>query len=434
MTLTSTSMRAALTHDTLDDLIRRGLASADPRQGRAAAFAAFAAADMPRLERTDLSKVHLDDFHLVVEAGDLPADIRATTRSEDHEQRAGLFVQSNGEIVHAQLNPALAARGVILGSLSQATTTAASKAAKRLGSVVRADEDKLTALNSAFWTGGLFLYVPRNVAIEAPVQVVFHADVPGGAVFPRVLVIAEENAAVTILEETISPVGDTPLLAASVTEVIVGPNAQVKYIHLQNWGDNAIAFITQRADVGRDAAINWTHGILGASLMRSFTESRLGAEGASTEMLGVQFGSGNQHHDIFTLMNHVAPLTDGDLLFRGVLRDRARSVFEGLIKIHPGAQDANSYLHDNTLLLSKEARADSIPSLEIEANQVRASHGATVSEIDEDWIFYLQTRGLSRAQATRAIVDGFFEPIMQRITLESVQDRLREAFDRKLDA
>lgn len=434
MTLPTTSMRAPLTQATMDDLIRRGLASPDARQGREAAFAAFAEAEMPRLERTDLSKVHLDDFHVVVEAGDIPADIREAMRGKDSEQRAGLFVQSNGEIVHAQLDPALASRGVILGSLSQATATTASKAAKRLGSVIRADENKLTALNSAFWTGGLFLYVPRNVTIETPVQVVFHADAPGGAVFPRVLVIAEESAAVTILEETISPSGDAPLLAASVTEVIVGANAQVKYIHLQNWGENTIAFITQRADVGRDAAINWTHGILGAQLMRSYTESRLGAEGATTEMLGVQFGGDHQHHDIFTLMNHVAPLTDGDLLFRGVLRDQARSVFEGLIKIHPGAQDANSYLHDNTLLLSKDARADSIPSPEIEANQVRASHGATVSEIDEDWIFYLQTRGLSRAQATRAIVDGFFEPIMQRITLESVQDRLRDAFDRKLDA
>jgi len=166
--------------------------------------------------------------------------------------------------------------------------------------------------------------------------------------------------------------------------------------------------------------------------MRSYSETMLMGEGATTEMLGVQFGSDHQHHDIYTLMNHIAPLTDGDLLFRGVLRDTARSVFEGLIKIHPGAQDSNSYLHDNTLLLSDTARADSIPSLEIEANQVRASHGATVSQVDEDWVFYLQTRGLTRQEAVRTIVDGFFEPIMQRITLESVQDRLRAAFDRKM--
>lgn len=433
MTIPAPSTQALLTEATARELAHQNDATAEQAQTRLTAFAAYAAAEMPRLERTDLSKVNLDDYHVAVDAGTLPGDVRETVAGHDMDQRAGLFVQSNGEIVLASLNPTLAARGVILGSLAKATATASSKAAKKLGKVVPAAESKLTALNSAFWTGGVFLYVPRNVVIDEPIQVIFHADVANGAVFPRVLVIAEESASVTILEETLSP-ADTPLLVASVTEVVVGPNAQVRYVHLQNWGEDAIAFVTQRATVERDASVNWTHGMLGAKLLRSFTESALNAEGASTEMLGVQFGGDHQHHDIFTLMNHIAPLTDGDLLFRGVLRDQARSVFEGLIKIHPGAQDSNSYLHDNMLLLSKNARADSIPSLEIEANQVRASHGATVSEIDEDWIFYLQTRGLSRAQATRAIVDGFFEPIMQRISLESVQDRLRDAFDRKMDA
>ncbi len=405
------------------------------REWRLDAFQAFETLGLPRLERTDLSKVNLADYGLSTEAAaSLPADVQATLTESNDSERAGLFVQSNGTVVQARLNPDLARRGVILTSLAEAVQTQPALVQKHLGRVVMAAEGKLEALNTAFWSGGLFLYIPRNVIVDEPIQVIFYADAPGGSVFPRSLVVAEESAAVTILEEHISPHTAAPLLAVPVSEVVAGENAQVKIVHLQNWGPNVTTFVTQRGDSAKNASVGWTLGHLGAKLMRSYTETRLMGEGATTEMLGVQFGTGQQHHDIYTLMNHIAPLTDGDLLFRGVLRDEARSVFEGLIKIHPGAQDSNSYLHDNTLLLSREARADSIPSLEIEANQVRASHGATVSHVDEDWVFYLRTRGLSYQEAIRTIVDGFFAPIMQRITLPSVRNRLRAAFDEKMEA
>ena len=400
---------------------------------RQAAWTVFDAAALPTLERTDLSKLNLDAFGLTMEpVASLPADVTEAIATPNDEQRAGLFVQSNGEVVHVSLNPALAQRGVIVTSLNDAVNTRPELVQKYLGQLVPATEGKFPALNTAFWSGGLFVYVPRNVAIEAPLQVVFHADAPGGSVFPRVLVVVEESAELTILEEYLAPDLDAPMLAVPVVEVIAAENAQVKYVHIQDWPENVVTFVTQRGEAANYAGVHWTLGHLGARLMRSYTETRLAGEGSTTRMLGVQFGTGDQHHDIYTLMNHIAPLTDGDLLFRGVLRDTSRSVFEGLIKIHPGAQDTNSYLHDNTLLLSDNARADSIPSLEIEANQVRASHGATVSQVDEDWIFYLQTRGLTRSEAIRTIVDGFFEPIMQRITLPSVRARLRNEFDRKM--
>ncbi|MFN8481711.1 MAG: Fe-S cluster assembly protein SufD [Anaerolineae bacterium] len=400
---------------------------------RQAAWESFAAAELPRYERTDLSKFHFESFSLPVSAqGDLPDDVVAAIEGSDGGERAGLFVQSNNAVVHVALDPALAARGVILSSLADAARSHPALVEKHLGRLIPADETKFVALNAAFWTGGLFLYVPRNVIIESPIQVVFHADAPGGSAFPRCLVVAEESAACTMVEEYISADAASPMLTAPVTEVIAGENAQVKFIHVQSWGDSVQTFVTQRGEAAANALVGWTLGHIGAKLMRSTSETRLAGEGASTQFLGVQFGSDSQHHDIYTLLNHIAPLTDGDLLFRGVLQDTARSVFEGLIKIHPGAQDSNSYLHDNTLLLSDACRADSIPSLEIEANQVRASHGATVSQVDEDWIFYLQTRGLSRSEAIRTIVDAFFEPIMQRITLEGVKQRLWRAFDQKM--
>lgn len=403
------------------------------RDARLDAWQAFGALDLPKLERTDLSKFSFSDYSLSpAPVDDLPADVQAAISGVEAADRSGLFVQSNGQVIFTSLTPALARRGVVLTSLAEAARTHTALVQKHLGRVIPADEGKFQALNSAFWSGGFFLYLPRNVMIEEPIQVIFYADAPGGSVFPRVLVIAEESASATILEEYISPQTDAPLLAVPVTEVVATENAQVKFVHLQNWGQNVVTFVTQRGEADRNASVSWTLGHLGAKLMRSYSETKMMGEGASTQMLGVQFGADHQHHDIYTLMNHIAPLTDGDLLFRGVLRDTARSVFEGLIKIHPGAQDSNSYLHDNTLLLSDSARADSIPSLEIEANQVRASHGATVSQVDEDWVFYLQTRGLTRQEAVRTIVDGFFAPIMQRITLQSVRARIRGAFDHKL--
>ncbi|MFN8470740.1 MAG: Fe-S cluster assembly protein SufD [Anaerolineae bacterium] len=403
------------------------------QSARQAAWNAFTTADMPRYERTDLTKFHFEDFSLPSGAhGDLPADVVAAINGSDGAERAGLFVQSNSAVVHTALDETLAKRGVILSSLADAARSHPEIVEKHLGRVIPADETKFVALNAAFWTGGLFLYVPRNIIVEAPIQVVFHVDAPGASAFPRCLVVAEESAACTIVEEYISADAATPTLTVPVTEVVAGENAQVKFIHIQSWGENVQTFVTQRGEAAANASVSWTLGHIGAKLMRSFSETRLQGEGASTQFLGVQFGSDSQHHDIYTLLNHIAPLTDGDLLFRGVLQDTARSVFEGLIKIHPGAQDSNSYLHDNTLLLSDTCRADSIPSLEIEANQVRASHGATVSQVDEDWVFYLQTRGLSRSEAIRVIVDAFFEPIMQRITLEGVKERLWRAFDEKM--
>ncbi len=429
----SVSTTAGFARDAVAELSAAQQDSTWLQTTRLAAWDAFAAAEMPRYERTDLSKFHFESFGLPVNAhGELPTDVVAAIEGSDGAERAGLFVQSNNAVVHVALDEALAKRGVILSSLAEAARAHPEIVEKHLGRLIPATETKFVALNAAFWTGGMFLYVPRNVIVETPIQVVFHADAPGGSAFPRCLVVAEESAACTVLEEYMSPETDAPTLTVPVTEVVAGENAQVKFIHIQSWGSRVQTFVTQRAEAEANASVGWTLGHIGAKLMRSYSETKLQGEGASTQFLGVQFGSDSQHHDIYTLLNHIAPLTDGDLLFRGVLQDTARSVFEGLIKIHPGAQDSNSYLHDNTLLLSEECRADSIPSLEIEANQVRASHGATVSQVDEDWIFYLQTRGLNRAEAIRTIVDAFFEPIMQRITLEGVKQRLWRAFDQKM--
>jgi len=403
------------------------------RQRRREAWARYQQMAMPSWRRMPLDNLNLESFRLSVgpDDGQLTPELSAIVEAE--EERAGLLIHRNAGVAYKHLKPDLAARGVILSDLHTAVRDHPHLVRRHFMTVVPVAEGKLEALHGALWSGGLFLYVPRNVNIELPIRATFWMDQPGLAIFPHVLIVAEEGSSLTYIEDHRSPtLGEDWSMAVGVVEIHLEPGAQVRYVTLQDWGQDVFSFSTYRALCQRDSFINWTLGATGGGISRTFVESRLAGDGSSTEIIGVHLIGEEQHLEVNSVMNHIGRFTAGDLLFKGVLKDQARSVFEGLIKIHPGAQDTNSYLSDQTLLLSNQARADSIPSLEIEANEVRASHGATVSQIDEDHVFYLMTRGLTRSQAIRMIVDGFFQPVMDRIPLESVAEKLRAAIDRKM--
>ncbi len=208
--------------------------------------------------------------------------------------------------------------------------------------------------------------------------------------------------------------------------------AGLRCIHLQEWGAGVHNFSTQRVLLGRDATINWLVVTLGGSLSRADVQAFLNGPGATAEMLGIFFADGHQHFDHHTMQVHNAPSAGSDLLFKGTLNDTARSVFSGLIQVAPGAQKTDSYQLNRNLLLSDKARADSIPNLEIQANDVRCTHGASVGPVDPEQLFYLMAHGLSRAEATRLIVEGFFEPVVARIPLEGVRQRLWASIERKM--
>jgi FeS assembly protein SufB len=405
------------------------------RERRLAAWTVYQDSPLPDWRRVPLDELKPDGFRVAPLDGDAPAwpdELEAIRASGD--ERAGLLIYRNSGQAYVEIDPALTAQGVILTDVVTAVREYPNLVQRYLlGEAARINEHKFAALHAALWSGGLFLYVPRNVQIERPIHGVIAVDSANRASFPHTLVVADTNSSVSYLEETWSP-ADQPAYVGGAAEIYLAPGAQLRYTILNDWGENTLNLTTYRAITDRDSFIGWTLGSIGGRINRLFVESLLKGTGSSTELLGIYFLSGKQHLEIDTLMNHVAPFTGGDLAFKGALKDEARSVFDGMIKIHPGAQDTNSYLSDHTLLLSDKARADSIPGLEIEANEVRASHGATMGQIDEEQIFYLMSRGLARQTAERMIVDGFFEPIMQRIPLETVRGKLRAAIERKFGA
>jgi len=267
---------------------------------------------------------------------------------------------------------------------------------------------------------------------------------PGLSLFAHSLVVADRWSQVTYIDEYLSPAvsgqdrhqarPDTEAFSDGVVEIIAREGAQVRYIHLQQFGENVWNFTTERVRLERDAAINLVQVGLGSKLTKANVQTLLAGPGSSAEMLGVYFASGNQHLDHHTLQDHLAPHTTSDLLFKGAVKDTARTLYSGLIRVRPIAQRTDAYQNNRNLLLSEDARADSIPQLEIEANDVRCTHGATAGPIDQEEVFYLQARGLPRADAESLIVSGFFQPVIDRIPVTSVRDRLHKAIGAKLGA
>jgi Fe-S cluster assembly protein SufD len=349
----------------------------------------------------------------------------------DVGDRAGLLVQHNSETATVHLDPALAERGVTFVGLDQALAEHPDLIEKRLHDLVPIDRTKLTALHAALRTGGAFAYVPRGVVVELPLQVFTYLDTDGTAVFPHLLVIADELAEVTIIDRVASP-RLSNALSNAVTEIHAGAGARVRYVSLQDWGEGVNHLAVQRAGLGRDAELRSLAVSFGASLSRTEVEAVLAEPGGHSEMLGVYFTDGSQHFDHRSLQDHVAPNGTSDLLYKGALKDASRVVYSGLIRIHPGARKSDAFQTNRNIVLSDQAKADSIPNLEIENNDVRCSHAASVGPVSEDELFYLQTRGIARDEAERLIVTGFFQEVLDRVTLPEVRAGLETAIEDEL--
>ncbi len=277
------------------------------------------------------------------------------------------------------------------------------------------------------------LYVPKGVTVEAPLFSLVGLAGSGRVDFDHTLVILEEGAEATLVRETAAKGRDgSPSLHCGAVELFVGQGARLRFVNVQNWDETAWHFSRERALVGRDATLQWTVGGLGARLAKVNQEVALTGQGASAQVNGVMFTTGKQHLAYFTRQDHIAPNTRSDLLYKGGLKDQSRVVWKGMIRVEKDAQKTDAYQKDDNLILSDAARADSIPGLEIEANDVRCTHGATAGRVDEDMIFYAQARGVDRETAIRLIVEGFFANVYDRITLDPVRETLRNAVAEKL--
>lgn len=414
-----------------------GLPSDPSAELRRTAVDEFARRPWPRQEdeawrRTDLSVLDLDRFVLAPSAAvplDRPPD---SFRDFSGAQDAQVLWGQDGLYQHS---PALAAdRGVLFLDLAEAYRRWPQRVGPFLARGVAPSQGKFAALSAAFWNRGLFVYVPKGVDAGVVLRGGYAPVLADGqTAVSRTLVVAEAGSQVTFLEEYAArgPVeGDA--LSVSGVEIVAEENAQITYVNFQRQGPSVNHFLVQNAVLARDARLTTLAAAMGGRLSRADFGSRLTGPGASANLYGLVFGDGDQRFTHHTLQEHQAPRTSSDLLFKSALTDKARSIYTGLIRIEKTAGQSQAYQASKNVLLSRTARANAIPMLEILTDDVKCGHGAAVGGLDDDQRFYLMSRGLSRREAERAMVEGFFEDVIQRVPLPSLHERLRSMIDEKL--
>ncbi len=364
----------------------------------------------------------------------LPAVIEQSLKEALVDARSGLIVQRNASVVLTELDDELKRKGVILTDLDSAVLNYPELVQQYfMTRCVPVESNKYTALHAAFWSGGVFLYIPKGVEIEKPILAQIWIDSPASATFAHTLIIAEDESSVRFVNEYNSSFDDErPSFLDDVVEVYAKNAARVEFSNLQDLGLNVWNVTNKNAIHEKDGSSTWVLADLGSRVNLANIGATLCGNGSVAELVGVFFSDHDQRFTMKTLSDHNAIATNAETLVKGVLTDRSRVEFEGMIRVQPKAQQTASFLSDHTLLLSAECRAESIPSLEIGANEVSASHGATTGQIDEDQLFYLMVRGIPLDEAQRIIVQGFFEPVLQRIPLENLRTRLRRSIVRRM--
>ena len=344
---------------------------------------------------------------------------------------AGHTKSVNGVSLESEVDPDLAAKGVLFGSARQLLAEHSEILKPWFMKAFDPDFDRFSALHAAFWSTGSILYVPRGVVVDKPVHSL-SAMTDGGIDLGHTLIILEDGAEATVLAECQSPNVEARGMHCGGIELIVGAGANLRYVNLQDWGHGVWHFGHQKAIVGRDASLQWTAGALGSRLSKINQHVEMIGEGANCQVNGVLFTENKQHLSYHTLQHHRAAHCVSDFLYKAALQDVSRTVWRGMIKVDEGAQKTDGYQRNDNLLLSASARADSIPGLEIEADDVRCTHGSTSGRVDEELIFYAQSRGFTRIEAIRAVVTGFFQQVFDRVTIESVKEALGEAISRRV--
>lgn len=378
--------------------------------------------------RSDLRAFQLDRYPLgLVE----PEPIDAPVRLLEGVDAAGTMRIVDGHVESSSLLDVWKNRGVIFGSLDDLVQTHGEKIREYLFRSVDPHQDRFAALHAAAWRGGSVLIVPRNVTLSQPLHVLSSMR-DGGCDLGHTLIVLEEGAEATFLQECSSPQEHSHGFHCGALEIVVKPGANLRYVNLQDWGRDVWHFAYQRASVDRDASLQWTIAGMGAKFAQVSQAVSLVGPGAYSQVNGVMFTQDRQQMTYNTLQHHQAPQCRSDFLYKAALQDRSRTVWRGMIEVDPGAFKTDGYQRNDNLLLSEHARADSIPGLEILADDVRCTHGSTSGKVDEELIFYAQSRGFTRHEATRMIVSGFFQQIFDRIPIESVREALGHTIARKV--
>lgn len=377
---------------------------------------------------TQLKRFRLDGLEVAGAPKDAAISERIRMRMADSDAE-GVLVHKGTQVVHREAN--IREQGVIFTDLRTALREHEALVREHLYTAVNATQTKYTALNSALWENGTFVYVPKNVEVELPLGAFTTAD-RGGIGAGRTLVVVDVNAKLTYLDEYTSDPFDERLFYDAATEIVLKDGAKLRYVSLQNWSRNVVHVNKLRAHLGRDARLESLTVSLGADAARAEVESRMEGPGAESEMLGLYFGDEGQHYNQYTLQHHAAHRAFSDVLFKGALRDDSSAVYSGIIVVDPGAQKTDAYQTNRNLLLDRDANAVSIPQLEIAANDVKCSHGSTTGPVPEDQRFYLMSRGLKPEVAEHVLVTGFLHEVMSRVTLPKVAEYVERVVQAKL--
>lgn len=408
---------------------------------RAEALERFEAEPIPTFRRsgfwtTSLKGLEFDQLgprhHELSTLEDLPEIVREVVGDGD---RAGLVVQRGSSTVLVELSEDAAAKGVIVSSLEQAIEDHPELVEPWFMKRLSLDDGKFAAGSAALWSGGAFVHIPDGVTLEQPVQVVYLIDEPGTAQYAHTLVVLGENSEAYVREACVATSFEGQALHAGAFEMYCGAASRGKLAHYQDWGSGEVYDLaTKRVEIGRDAICKWVPIHLGGHLTKQTLDIITAGEGSDMRHTGLYFVEGDEHLDLFTTDLKEQPNTNGDTVWKGALTGESRASYEGLIQIIPGATNSHTYLQTHSMLLSAKAKADSIPSLIVEVDNVSASHGGTVGEIDEDQVFYMMTRGVSRVEAVRILVEGYFEEVVQRLDDEQLEELVRRRIAEKIVA
>ncbi|MCA9929262.1 MAG: Fe-S cluster assembly protein SufD [Anaerolineales bacterium] len=378
--------------------------------------------------RTDIRRFKFDQIGPSIN-GDAAAetavpDFMGNQLTED--KAGGNMLQVDGVTRRLELSDELKAQGVIFCDMHTAVSNHPALVKEYfMTKGVLPSEGKFAALHAAFWRGGTFLYVPKNVKAAAPVHTVLWSV--NGKTFTHTLVVLDDGAEAIFMDEYASAGREGQAFHNGAIELLVGDNASLIYAGLQDFDTNLWQFNHERGRVGRDGKLDWVTSVMGSRLTKAFQTMELDKPGAWGRMSGIFFTNGRQHLDMDTQQNHNAGETVSDLLYKGALRERSRTVWQGMIKALPGSQKIDGFQANRNLMLDKTARADSIPGLEIEADDVACTHASAIGQLDEEELFYLMSRGIPRKTAIEMSVQGFFDPLMRRIPFEGIRNRI---FDR----
>ncbi|NOR89942.1 MAG: Fe-S cluster assembly protein SufD [Anaerolineales bacterium] len=403
---------------------------------RMAALGKFASLPMPSTRdepwrRTDIRG--LDVNQVKTRAGSKTPVASELLQPLVAESHGALLVLRPGHAPELQMEDDLQEQGVVFTDWATAVREHADILDRYMGTVVPARDGKFAALATAMSQEGVLLYVPTGVQLQQPLHSIFWAPGTDAAFFHRVLIVLERGASAMFFHETASPTeNEGQTVHAGIVEVFVAEEASLKFVEVQNLGGHVWNFTHERAKVAREGRLDWIFGAVGSQLTKTFSDLDLTGQGAEGRFSGFYFASERQHFDHDTQQNHLAPNTMSDLLYKGALIDQSRSVWQGMIYVAPEAQKTDGFQANRNLILSKKARADSIPGLEILADDVRCTHGATVGQLEDLPIYYLMTRGFPREEAERMMIDGFFAPIMERIPFDGVRERFRGMIEAKL--